>query len=1019
MRSKTATAFILSDRNRAWRIVVSVFLIWLISNLAALGHDGDDKRPLEHEDYDKWNTITAQNISHDGQWISYVVQPGKGDSTLVIRHVASDKEFKVLRGLAARFTFDSRHLVYTIAPDPELIKKLKKEKKKPEDFPQPKLEILELETGAHSTIDRVAATAIPERAGGWVAFTLIKQADEETVSQSTTKVTETYQITPEGLKRPTPGKPEPKPKPEEPEVQAEGQAQSSQETGQQTESEPEPGQETAEDEQTKKKEKPAGKTLVLRDLNSHVERRFPHVVNFRFSKYGARLAFTTSAEQPEGDGVVVVNLTDGKSIQVAQGRGNYSQLAFSEDEKSLAFLTDRDDYEADQPNWSLYHWKYPQREAKRIAGHDSAGIPDDWRVSSTAMPVFTEDGRRLLFSTAPRRDEPPEPEEDEDAEPQAKLDIWHWQDPLLQPQQLLQAEMERRRSYRAAYDLRSKKIIQLATKDIPNVVIDPRSKSDVAVGQSPINYEKMRSWDFPPFYDSYLVDLKTGESQKVLERVRSSASLSPQGKYITWYDPDQKKWFAMSTQQRKPVDLTRGIKFPLYNELHDTPSPPRPYGRGGWLDDDAGFLIYDRWDIWQVDPSGKKKPLCITGGHGRQQQIRFRYVRLDNEQRSIDPGQPLVLSTLVHETKASGYYRLELGDQSPPQQLIRLDESVGGLRKARDANTVMLTRSTFQRFPDLWASTLKFQSLRRISRVNPQQHEYLWGTAELVRWNADDGQPLDGLLYKPDGFDPTKRYPMMVYFYERNSDNLHRHHVPAAGRSTINFSFYVSRGYLLFVPDIPYKTGQPGPSAANAVLPGVRHLIEQGFVDEQRIGMQGHSWGGYQAAYLVTQTNVFACAESGAPVSNMTSAYGGIRWGSGMSRMFQYERTQSRIGESLWEARDKYINNSPLFFVDKIATPLLILHNDQDTAVPWYQGIELFVAMRRLEKPAWMLNYNGDPHWVMGDANRKDFARRMQQFFDHYLKDEPMPKWMAEGIPAVDKGKEFGFEPAETETADP
>jgi dipeptidyl aminopeptidase/acylaminoacyl peptidase len=255
----------------------------------------------------------------------------------------------------------------------------------------------------------------------------------------------------------------------------------------------------------------------------------------------------------------------------------------------------------------------------------------------------------------------------------------------------------------------------------------------------------------------------------------------------------------------------------------------------------------------------------------------------------------------------------------------------------------------------------------------------------------------------------------MVYFYERNSDNLHSYYTPAAGRSIINHSFYVSRGYVLFIPDIPYKTGEPGPSAANSIIPGVKHLVDQGFINEKKIGMQGHSWGGYQTAYLVTQTDMFACAESGAPVSNMTSAYGGIRWSSGMSRMFQYERTQSRIGEDLWTARDKYIANSPVFFADKINTPLLILHNDEDGAVPWYQGIELFVALRRLEKRAWLLNYNGQPHWVMKDENRRDFATRMQQFFDHYLMDAPEPEWMAYGVPGVDKGKKFGLDLLEPE----
>ena len=980
-------------------------------------HDGDDKRPLDHSDYDRWNTITGQSISNDGQWILYTVRPGKGDATLKIRHVASEKEYSILRGAGARFSFDSEFAAYTIAPDPELLKKLRKEKKKPDELPTPMLEILDLESGKHVTVDRVRGFSMPQKSGGWIAFTMIKQADDETVKQDKSTVTEAYEITPGGLSRLSAEQ-----KKEQQKRAKEGESKTSEEkTAEQSETAEE--KEKASQESKKKskeeKKKEIGSTLVLRNLHTNVERRYPNVTSFRFGKYGHRLAFAASSDKPEEDGVFVVDLSKDAVAHVIAGRGNYRTPVFSEDEKSIAFLSDRDDYEADKPSWSLYLWKNPQKEAKSVANHESDGIPDGWWVSSSAAPVFSEDGKRLLFSTAPKPEDMGETDEEkEDEEPKAKLDIWHWQDRFLQPQQLLQAEQERRRSYRALLDLRTNKIIQLATKEIPNVIVNPRSPADVAVGISPTKYEKMRSWDFPPFQDSYLVNLKTGASQIVLDKVRTTASLSPAGRYVAWYDPDQRKWFAKATAapQRKAVDLTKGIEFPIYNELHDTPSPPRSYGSAGWLDEDEGLLIYDRWDIWRVDPAGRKKPVCVTNGFGRQHQIRFRYVNLDQEQRSIIPEQPMMLSALVHGTKASGYYQTTISEKADPQKLLQLDERVGGLRKSQQSDAVMLTRSTFQRCPDIWASTTEFKSLSRISRVNPQQHEYLWGTVDLINWKADDGQQLDGLLYKPEGFDPEQKYPLMVYFYERNSDNLHSYHAPAAGRSIINFSFYVSRGYVLFVPDIPYKVGEPGPSAANSVLPGVRNLIGQGYIDEQRIGMQGHSWGGYQTAYLVTQTDMFACAESGAPVSNMTSAYGGIRWGSGLSRMFQYERTQSRIGQNLWEARDKYIANSPLFFVDKINTPLLILHNDKDTAVPWYQGIELFVAMRRLEKPAWMLNYNDDPHWVMSDENRKDFARRMQQFFDHYLKGEPMPKWMAEGIPAVDKGKEFGFEPAETST---
>jgi dipeptidyl aminopeptidase/acylaminoacyl peptidase len=197
-------------------------------------------------------------------------------------------------------------------------------------------------------------------------------------------------------------------------------------------------------------------------------------------------------------------------------------------------------------------------------------------------------------------------------------------------------------------------------------------------------------------------------------------------------------------------------------------------------------------------------------------------------------------------------------------------------------------------------------------------------------------------------------------------------------------------------------------------VPGVLHILEMGFVDRERIGVQGHSWGGYQIAYMITRTNIFRAAEAGAPVSNMTSAYGGIRWGSGMSRMFQYEKTQSRIGGTLWEYTQRYIENSPLFWADKIQTPVLMMHNDKDGAVPWYQGIEFFVALRRLGKPVWMLNYNGEAHGLRKYINQKDFAVRMQQFFDHYLKEAPAPVWMQEGVPAVKKGKTLGLQPVST-----
>ena len=333
------------------------------------------------------------------------------------------------------------------------------------------------------------------------------------------------------------------------------------------------------------------------------------------------------------------------------------------------------------------------------------------------------------------------------------------------------------------------------------------------------------------------------------------------------------------------------------------------------------------------------------------------------------------------------------------------------MEKAKDADLYSWIQGNFQTSPNVYVSKgLVASKTAKVSNSNPWIDNYRWGKAELFKWHAYDGKPSEGVLYLPDDFDPAKEYPMLVYFYETYSQDLYKHYDMEPSWSWINFPFYVSREYVVFVPDIHYTAGIPGENSYNYVCSGVEAVCKKfPNIDPKRIGIDGQSWGGYQTAYLITRTDMFACAGSGAPVANMTSAYGGIRWGTGDSRQRQYEMGQSRIGRTLWEAPSLYIANSPVFYADRVHTPLLIMHNDDDGAVPWYQGIEMFMALRRLGKPVWMLQYNGEAHNLKERRNRKDITRRLQQFFDHYLKGAPMPEWMKNGIPAIRKGQEFGY----------
>ncbi|MDP6042144.1 MAG: prolyl oligopeptidase family serine peptidase, partial [Candidatus Latescibacteria bacterium] len=749
--------------------------------------------------------------------------------------------------------------------------------------------------------------------------------------------------------------------------------------------------------------------LVLRNLQTGNETRYGNVVSYAFTENGQWLIYAAANKDSTADGLYAIRTATGDSIALLTGPGDYKKITYDESNTHLAFIANRDSFRADQQEYALYYWRIGSNNAaKELARSKTTGIPPNWWVSEHGKLSFSENGKRLFFGTAPI----PEPEKDDETPDDEKVvvDIWNWRDPYLQPMQLKEVKDERERTYRAVVHLNNGKIVQLATKNIPRIRLGSEGNADVVVGYSTLPYRRLISWDPYEFYDSYIIDVNTGIPNRILTKSQADVYLSPESQYIYWWDRAQSAWYVQNVKNQLRVNVSKNIPHPVYNELNDRPSPPDAHGNGGWTKDDEEFLVYDRYDIWLTNPNGRKAPVNITEGVGRETETRFRYVRLNREERARDPKAELLFSGFNLKTKAIGYYRDRIRSSGKPRVLIQRDKSFTNLRKAKNADILLFRQSSFKEYPNLWISDLNFQNARKISDVNPQQKNYLWGTEELVEWTSLDGKTLQGILYKPENFDKIKSYPMVVFFYEKMSNQLHAHRTPSPSSGNIDFALYVSQGYLVFIPDIPYKIGFPGESAVHAVVSGITHLINRGFVDKDRIGVEGHSWGGYQTTFLITRTHIFKAAVAGALVSNMTSAYGGIRWNSGLSRMMQYEKHQSRIGGSLWEKPLYYIENSPIFWADKIQTPLLMLHNENDGAVPWEQSIELFVAMRRLNKPAWLINYNKEIHGIRNRHARKDWSIRLLQFFDHYLKDAPAPAWLAEGIPAIQKGKTLGLE---------
>ena len=940
-----------------------LLLTALTINLHAQSH-----KPLDHDAYEIWNRINEKAISPDGQWVLFSYGPENGDAHLQVRRTAEETRHEFPRGVSAAFSYDSRHAAFLIKPAKAAVREAKLAETKAEEMPKDSLGILDLASGAVVYAGPVKSYQLPEKAGGYLAYLLEKMPKMPDSTAADSAIAPAPKSS-KGDKKPA--------------------------TKQKT------------------KEKPEGTTLVLRDLNGGSETRFQNVLEYRFSKDGRWLVYSASSKDSSADGMFAVETASGTATPLLTGGGDYQQAAFDDAGRQVAFLSNRDADAAEQPAYRLYYRALEKGETRMLAQESSPGIPAGWWISEQQALYFSRDGKRLFFGTAPRPGAPDTSAAEIPEDEKVVLDIWNWQDPYLQPMQLKDLEKEQKRAYLAVLHLDRQQIVQLGNQTIPEVIPGSKGDAAVALGISNLPYRQEMSWDYPDYYDAYLIDLNSGKAREVLEKVQARPELSPQARYLFWWNRQQLAWQVADTRSGTPRMLCTGISHPLQNEQHDWPYAPDPYGVAGWLEGDREVLVYDKYDIWSCDPAGKRPPRNLTKGFGRESDLRFRYVKLDPETEFIAAADPLLLSGFHRENKTAGFYQILPDGSAAPRLLLSDRKTFSDPLKAKMAERLLFTREDFREFPDLWVSSGDFSDMQRVSDVNPQQKEYRWGSSQLIEWTSLDGEQLQGILYLPQDFDSTRKYPTMVTFYEKSSYEVYKYTPPGPHRSVISPSFYASRGYVVFEPDIPYKIGYPGESAYNAVIPGITYLINRGFIDEANIGVQGHSWGGYQIAYLITRTHIFKAAEAGAPVSNMVSAYGGIRWRTGISRMFQYERTQSRIGGSLWEYPMRYFENSPIFRADQIETPLLILHNDQDGAVPWYQGIELFVALRRLNKPVWLINYNNEPHWPVKYQNKRDWQIRLQQYFDHYLKDAPAPIWLQEGVPAIQKGKTLGLEAEE------
>ncbi|HEY4061119.1 MAG TPA: prolyl oligopeptidase family serine peptidase [Puia sp.] len=765
--------------------------------------------------------------------------------------------------------------------------------------------------------------------------------------------------------------------------------------------------------------------LTVRNLTSGDERQFNNVIDYTFNKTGTALVVRKNDGIDNNKTQILrwENLITGKEKNIWQGKKVYS-YSFDDSGRQLVFIAEEEKKESESKSvWyfkSGMEWAKLKVDEKTALGIDSNLIIDEF------APLFSHDGNQLFFGLK----EKPLPKPMSDA---ARVDLWNYKDLTLQSFQL--EEVLRPKVLLAAVGTADNHVIQLQENQ-ENIIVG-RGKNDGLAVVCTRKGNWTDSWWTDAIYSTmYLESLRDGSRKLIKSHMAypmrpDRVTFSPGGQWLVYYDRAERAWFSYSISKGISLNITQNIPTKIFDEndyeYSKAQSKADAVGIGGWLIQDKSLLLYDNYDIWKVDPEGIERPINITNGYGRRHHIKFR-LALDNnkEDNIISARDTLLLSAFNTQTKLNGFYSKilslpgdpELLTMGPhilyaiPSQLFSHSLATATvLLKARDAHTWVLSSRNATSAPNFYI-THDFKTFSQISDCQPQK-SYNWLTTELVHWKMQDGKASAGILYKPENFNPRNKYPLIIYYYEKHSDELNDYPIPSLSYGPINIPYFVSRGYLIFVPDIYYKIGMPGESCVNAVVSAAHYLSQLPYIDAKHMGIQGHSFGGFETNYLVTHTHLFAAAAEAAGKADYINDYGSLMYGyggAGSSSQFFNEIGQGRIGATLWERQDLYIKNSPILRANHVTTPLLMMHNKRDGSVPFSQAIEFFTDLRRLRKRVWLLQYDEGTHTISEKRDARDYTIRLCQFFDHYLKEKPAPEWMTVGIPARLKGLKTGYE---------
>ena len=894
-------------------------------------------RPLvTPDDYGRWERLGGVEFSPFGEWIAYEVTRVDETSELRVRRLEGDSAHVFPWGSAPRFSPDGRWLAWTVGLPPE-----ERERLAESDEPiREKASAMDLQTGETREFDAVSEQEF-DASGRFLALR---------------------------------GYP-----PEE----------------------------------------PAGKGADLRiiTLATGMETSFGNVSEMAWSPSGSLLALAVATGADVGNGVQVYDADAGTLRSADASASAYRSFRWRDDSADLAVLRSRDAASADGTAYDVLAWRALDRRVETmVLGANTAGIPDTLEVVHHRAPAWSDDGRMISLGLRPAEPEAGADAEDgadgapqsgapesgdappADSEPDLPdLQIWHTSDVRLFPEQQVSEDRDDARSLLAVWHLDDERIVVLG--------------SDL-MGSAQL----LHGWDYAledisepypwgamfgrPYHDVWAVDADTGERRQILTRVRYEWP-SAGGDWLLSWDGSAYRSLHLATGEQH--DLTSGLTAEFADTDYDTPTdvtPPRSFGPGGWLKDDNAVLLYDEHDIWRVAPDG-------SGGErltrGAETGITHRLTRVtDDDEPGIDPDSRPYLSLYNEETEQRGYARFiggwaDAGDRDSAETLVLQDAYVGSLERADSADVLLYRAERFDDPPDLFVAGPDLADPAQVTRINPFIDEVAWGRAQLVDFASESGRDLQFVLLLPANHEEGRAVPTIVYTYEILSPQMHFFRVPSE-RDYYNTAAWIQHGYAVLLPDIVYRARDPGVSALESVRAAVAKAVEMGVTDPDAVGLIGHSWGGYQATFLPTRTDIFAASVAGAPLTDFVSFMGQLHWNPGIAEVSHWETGQARMEVPFWEDPEAHRRNSPIHEVHHMETPLLMAFGNEDGVVDWDQGTEFFNFARRAGKQMVLLVYEGEDHGFRDEANQKDYHRRILEWFGHYLKGEPAPAWITDGV---------------------